>query len=1474
MLWASALPTFADEVIHYQKLSLSEQREQSDVLDIAEDADGYLWLGTFQGLIRYDGTATTRYTHHREQAGSLSNNFVRAIHKDSADRLWIGTQNGLNQYSPNSDSFNHYLEQKVIWGIFESPNGTLTVSTNDNLYQWHATERQFKPLLPEGTSAIELKSLHFVDQQRAIAASYENGIFDIDLASLTVTPHRANEELTAARIQLYQITEIENELWFASSAGIYVAETSTTELRKHSSDKLASQSIRSVFKAANGNIWVGTEKGLLISRDQANFINVKQFYNGESTVDSAFVYLIKEDVYGNVWFGGRGLFGVHHASADMFRQYQIADDHSTNLNIQAVTVSEHSVWMISDTGLLMHWDPLTKQVVERIALESNRSIANHYRIKYDTIRQQVWIGSDTGLYSYSPANQQLKHHPILVAEQPLSREFDFKLDGDGHIWIASKHHGLLRYSPNTSALKQFQTPQNIDGNFNTLEFHHGEILIGSETGLLVFSPEQQSFSQIDLDDGDSRWITKIIATESSIWVGSLLHGAYRLTPTFELEQNFNTEDGLVDNGICDIIVDRKAGTWVITNFGISNIADKGSVARSFQSNNGLHNAEFNHKASSFSESGLIYAGGLDGIVVFDGSEVVETNYSGQVQLTQLRVFNQIVKANDEHKRLSANIQALPTVNLIHGDSPFTLEFSLPYPAHANNFKYAYRLLGLEDNWLISDESKPRATYTNLSPGQFDFEVKALSKDGLWESEPTRLTINMAPPLWRTPPAYLGYAIVLIIIMMLLAKQRQARQEQQQKVIKSEERLKLSLWGSGDELWDWHIQTGKIYRSNIWGLLEFPHDGRRSPQKGQQSNIHPRDLKRVQQALNNHFDGNTSFYEATYRVRNKSAEWIWILDRGKIVERDVENAPLRMTGTIKDISKLKQAEERLTLFARSVANISDGVFILSRRFRIVEINEAFSSITGFGKSQVLNRSLRFRSYPDAFSEQVKMRLAKQGRWVGELEELRADGQQFFLELTIDPIHSEEGDISHFVGVFSDITRRKQTEQELHRLSVEDTLTKLPNRSWFQAEHHKLVEKRTRHALMVLDLDNFKKINDSLGHVAGDELLRQVSIRLNHCTRQQDTLFRLGGDEYAVLMENTTDVNTITRAAKSLQKSLEAPFSIASRELVVTCSVGIVLYPLDGETSEELLRNADTAMYHAKSQGSNRYVFFSSQMNQSAMHQLHLESLLRQAIRDDSFQLHYQPKFSSVTGELDGMEALIRLHHPEHGPISPGEFIPLAEENGLIIEIGDIVLRKACFAAESWRRQGLMRGRIAVNVSARQFSSPSLPDRIKRALDLTGLPAHYLELELTEGALIADPEGAIEVMKVMQEIGVHISLDDFGTGYSSLAYLQRFPIDTLKIDQTFIRNLTTSQSGRNMVASIVSLAHNLDLSVVAEGVETEEERDILTEMNCELLQGYLMSRPLNETDFSAFLHIQQHQHELSPQQYPAQRDFQAE
>lgn len=388
-------------------------------------------------------------------------------------------------------------------------------------------------------------------------------------------------------------------------------------------------------------------------------------------------------------------------------------------------------------------------------------------------------------------------------------------------------------------------------------------------------------------------------------------------------------------------------------------------------------------------------------------------------------------------------------------------------------------------------------------------------------------------------------------------------------------------------------------------------------------------------------------------------------------------------------------------------------------------------------------------------------------------------------------------------------------------------------------------------MMMDLDNFKKINDSLGHQIGDQLLKLVAQRLNNIIPKHTTLYRLGGDEFALLIDKSSDIAASAIIANEVIEAFREPFSLAGEILVVGVSIGIVLYPEDEQNEQALLRKADIAMYHAKSAGGNRYQFYSESLNRNALRQLEVESLIREALRDDLLEVYFQPKIHVASGELAGMEALVRLNHPIHGLISPIEFIPLAEETGLIVEVGDVVLRKACFAAQAWREQGLFNGRVAVNLSSRQFALPDLQARIESILRLTKLPASNLELEITEGTVISQPEKAIKVMHQLANMGISLALDDFGTGYSSLSYLKRFPIHTLKIDKAFVDDIDKSDRDLKMVDSIITIAHNMGLRVVGEGVEHSEQLSILKALNCEEIQGFIYSKAISVRDFTNYL-----------------------
>ncbi|MCK8126865.1 GGDEF domain-containing protein [Pseudoalteromonas sp. S1610] len=696
------------------------------------------------------------------------------------------------------------------------------------------------------------------------------------------------------------------------------------------------------------------------------------------------------------------------------------------------------------------------------------------------------------------------------------------------------------------------------------------------------------------------------------------------------------------------------------------------------------------------------------------------------------------------------------------------------------------------------------------------------------------------------------SLLLIYFLTVFHSLKRSHSQLQQ----SEKRLKSTVEGSGDTLWDWNIKTGKVIRINDKyvlnnnNLVEFP------PNK---SLIHPRDLTHVDYLLKKHFAEESTFFEATYRIKDSFGKWHWVLDRGKIIEKDANLSPLRMTGTVRDISQLKSTEERLNLFAKCVESLTDALAIYDKDFKLVDINPSFLTLFGGVREQYLKKEFHLAGYDKSYIETIKDTVRKHEHIQEEVKLRNSDHALLPFEISIDEIKNAQNQITNYVVVYSDLTERKKTESELNNLSNRDRTTSLPNRNLFFSDLKKLAKQHSHHALLVFDLDNFKKINDSLGHQLGDSLLAKLAMRLNKLTRENDVFYRLGGDEFALVMSNTNDILTITRMAKQFLAAIATPFKMAGHELAITSSVGIVLFPEDGNTPEILLKNADTAMYHAKKKG-NSYLFFNDTMNRQAVKRLQIENLMRFGLKEDHFEVYYQPKMNIRTGKLAGMEALVRFITPKKGVISPGVFIPIAEETGQIIEIGEVVLNKACRDVKQWLDAGLFNARVAVNLSAKQFSLPDLTSRIDVILQKNELPSYFLELEITEGTVMDDPQEAIAIMRSLSARGIHLAMDDFGTGYSSLAYLKQFPLNTLKIDKAFIDDMKTER-GRNMVDSIVTIAHNLDLHVVAEGVEQASQISILEELNCETLQGYYYSKPLSKDEFTAFLKQQQSQSKLS-------------
>lgn len=566
------------------------------------------------------------------------------------------------------------------------------------------------------------------------------------------------------------------------------------------------------------------------------------------------------------------------------------------------------------------------------------------------------------------------------------------------------------------------------------------------------------------------------------------------------------------------------------------------------------------------------------------------------------------------------------------------------------------------------------------------------------------------------------------------------------------------------------------------------------------------------------------------------------------------------GVGRDISQQRRAEKDLRMAATVFEHSTSAILITDPAGYIVQTNEAFSRVSGYAAAHVLDQlptMLTVDDQQEAHLRYIVKQLHQRGSWEGEVWLKRRNDEHYPAWVGITAVLDDEGDLASYVCFFTDISERKASEQRIHRLAYYDALTHLPNRSLFQDRLHTALQHAERQnawvVLMFLDLDRFKPINDSLGHAAGDRMLKEMATRLLACVADDDTVARMGGDEFTLLLQPVATrefaLNRAVHVAEQILNSLITPFVLEGREFFVTASIGIALSPQDGSELSQLMKNADTAMYHAKERGKNNFQFYQADMNASALERLELESDLRHALEQQEFTLFYQPQFSGDGKRLTGAEALLRWRHPRRGLVAPSEFIPVLEELGLVVEVGDWVLTEACRQLKTWHQAKVRVPKVSVNISARQFADGQLGNRIANILQETGLPPACLELELTESILMREVGVAMHILDGLKRLGLSIAVDDFGTGYSSLNYLKQFPIDILKIDRTFVDGLPSGEQDAQIARAIIAMAHSLNLAVIAEGVETHEQLEFLREHGCDEVQGYLFGRPMPASRFEA-------------------------
>ena len=565
--------------------------------------------------------------------------------------------------------------------------------------------------------------------------------------------------------------------------------------------------------------------------------------------------------------------------------------------------------------------------------------------------------------------------------------------------------------------------------------------------------------------------------------------------------------------------------------------------------------------------------------------------------------------------------------------------------------------------------------------------------------------------------------------------------------------------------------------------------------------------------------------------------------------------------VRDVTERHRSDEQLRTTREFLANLMElvpmPIYVTKTSGHFQMVNKAWEKFTGTNRNEAIGRHIN-----NFFTERVAEQFLSTDQQVIEgafpvITEQYVDssnGRQYFHTVKF-PLHDARGDVEAVGGILVDISERKRFEEQLLYQATHDYLTGLPNRNLLHERLEEALNFEYHHkgllALLLLDLDNFKVINDTFGHAAGDVLLKDVAEKLKHNLRLYDTFARLGGDEFVILIRDTERNLDIGRIASRILSIFNTPIIVKGQEIFVTASIGISMFPADGSTSELLLKNADAAMFHAKKKGKNNYQFFTEEINADVHERLAMETKLRRALEREEFFLHYQPRVEMASGRISGMEALLRWQ-PEGGRvISPSEFIPVLEETGLIIPVEEWVLRTACTQAQEWHESGLPPVKLAVNISARHFSQENLPDKIAQTLFETGFSAHSLEIELTESIIMKDVSESVKKLDNLKTMGITFSIDDFGTGYSSLSYLKRFPIDVLKIDRSFVDGIPHDASDTTISTTVIAMAHNLKMAVVAEGVETVEQLDFLAANNCDEYQGFYFSRPLPADEFAVLL-----------------------
>ncbi|MFP7722289.1 EAL domain-containing protein [Lysobacter sp. A3-1-A15] len=1457
---------------YFERLGGEEGLAQNTVTALAQDGDGFVWVGTQGGLHRYDGQRYALFRHVPRDPDSLPDSYVTGLSVDG-QALWVGSygeyvarfdlaSGRVRRYaSADQDATGRHVRAVLAHG------GSVWIGTGRGL-------ERLDPRTGARTTVLTLDPTQ-ANGRQALLADPRRGVWYATPAGL----YRISDDLTARRIggqspALSLAWDRSGRLWVGGGDGLY---------RLHSDGRrlvpawlqpagLPGGAVNAITQAPDGRLWLAVGFHGLRRLDPESGRS-EPIVEGPAITASLPENGIEElmvDRGGILWVGGQ-LRGVSVTDPLGARFRYVFDDGGGRLD---AIISDNStralhqghdgaLWVATDNGRLRRYDLAD----DRFEDWTGRMPAPGRIMAIASAgHDRLWLGGRNGLMRLDAGAGTIE--PVRLAGLEGVAVRAIATDRNGDLWLATLRAGLVQLPRNGGAPVVHQ----IGPSAKTHPMVHamtldrrGRLWVATSDGLAVRDPATGRFRMLQrVADRPGSLPGNLVravheARDGSIWVGTHT-GLGRVVEADDGRITFQQplEDALADIPtpvVFSILEDARGTLWLGTNAGLVSYRHGNGRARQFGLADGLQDLEFNGGAATRLANGKLVFGGVRGINLFDPARMRDAAFEPPLRL------------------LSAQIGARPggngevlwqpgSLDLPSGTELLRLRIGALDFAPGARLSYRYRMEGFDSDW-IDNGRQGDITYTRLPPGHYTLRAQSTNRDGTWTDQALVLPVIVAAPPWRHPLAIAAAVLVLLALATTLGwrwhRHRRLEQSWFRQIREREERLKLALWASGEQFWDYDLKSRELHGMRALEAGTDPELTVRA-RVAADHNIHPDDLPRVMERLREHLHGHAALFLSEHRVRNPSGGWDWVRARGRVVDRDSQGHALRVSGTARDITASRSAERDRRVSSEVLRSMAEAVAVFDAEFTFISVNPAFERITGYSSVDVIGKPTSLidsRQHDPDFYHQMRAQMQRNGRWSGEIWQQRKDGSEFLCWLQCSAVHETTGTQRvQYVAVLTDITDQKRAEQELRYLANYDTLTSLPNRTLLSERLSRAIVRARRNsqkvAVLFLDLDRFKDINDSLGHAAGDRILRAVAQRLQETVGNRHTVARLGGDEFTVVLENLENAEQAEEVARNIILAFEAPLDVEERhDIAISPSIGISLYPDHAQVPTDLLKQADTAMYQAKAGGRRTYMQYTEAMDIEIRRRATISAALRKVLDRGELRLAFQPQLSLADGRITGVEALLRWSSPDYGEIPPSQFIPLAEETGLIIEIGEWVLREACSTLARWRPHGLDDLAIAVNVSALQLLRGDLPEVVARVLAETGLPPACLELELTESVIMANAQHNAELLQRLRGIGVGVAIDDFGTGYSSLSYLKRLPITTLKIDKEFIDDLTHDPDDAAITSTIITMAHSLGLNVVAEGVEGEAQMQFLREHGCDEVQGYWLSHPLDAQACLAFL-----------------------